>query len=190
MSLTSPSLPKSISCLPGLSTIYCGISMLCENRAFMSPESCSKVLSTAGKPRHILLRQSRPYQPRACFVFRLSLWADPFLRWPALKVSAQPTVFSGEKHWAWICTAIMYNTSSKKMEYDDIMREISREYFGETGNEGKPTPQHCNMRSWTNHFKRIWEHHEGVCIRERGIEGKPRPQPLQHEAMKQPLQTI
>ena len=27
--------------------------MLCDHKAFMSPESCSKVLSAAGKPRHI-----------------------------------------------------------------------------------------------------------------------------------------
>ena len=27
----------------------------------------------------------RPYQPRACFLFRLSLRVDPFLRWPAVK---------------------------------------------------------------------------------------------------------
>ena len=50
----------------------------------MSPESCSKVSSTAGKLCHVPLRQSRQYQPRACFLFRLSLRVDPFLRWPAL----------------------------------------------------------------------------------------------------------
>ena len=48
-------------------------------------EPCSKVLSTAGKPRHMLLRQSRSYQPRACFLFRLSRRVNPFLRWSALK---------------------------------------------------------------------------------------------------------
>ena len=58
---------------------------LCDHRYFMSLESCSKVLSTAGKPRHIPQRQSRPYQPRACFLFRLSLRVHPCLRWPALK---------------------------------------------------------------------------------------------------------
>ena len=51
----------------------------------MSPESCSKLSSKAGKPRHIPLRQSRLYQPRACFLFRLSLRVDPVFRWPALK---------------------------------------------------------------------------------------------------------
>ena len=59
--------------------------MLCDHRVFFSPESCPKVLSTVGKLRHVPLRQSRPYKPRACFLFRLSLRVDPFLRWPALK---------------------------------------------------------------------------------------------------------
>ena len=46
----------------------------------MSPELCSKVLRTAGKPRHLPLRQSRPCQPRACFLFvfqfELTLFSD------------------------------------------------------------------------------------------------------------------
>ena len=50
----------------------------------MSLVSCSQVLSTAGKPR-IPLRQSRPYKPRACNLFRLSLRVDPFHRWPVVK---------------------------------------------------------------------------------------------------------
>ena len=36
----------------------------------------SPTTRTACKPRHIPLRQSRPYQPRACFIFRLSLPVD------------------------------------------------------------------------------------------------------------------
>ena len=62
----------------------------------MSPESCFKVLSAAGKPRHIPLRQSRPYHPRACFVFRLSLRVDVFSDGQLSKVSARSTVFSWE----------------------------------------------------------------------------------------------
>ena len=58
---------------------------LCDHRAFVSPESCSKVLSAAGKPRNRPLRQSRPYQLRACFLYRLVLRVGPFLRWPAIK---------------------------------------------------------------------------------------------------------
>ena len=58
--------------------------MLCDHRAFMSPESCSKVLSTAGKTRLVPLRQSRPCRQRAYFLFRPSLRVDTFLQWPAL----------------------------------------------------------------------------------------------------------
>ena len=54
-------------------------------KLFMSPESHFKVLCAASKPYSIYLRQSRPYQPRACFLFRLWLGVDSFLRWPALK---------------------------------------------------------------------------------------------------------
>ena len=83
----NPSLPKSMSCLLVLSTMSIStyLYMFCDHRAFMSTESYSKVLRAAGIPRYIPLRQSRPYQPRACFLFRLSLRVDPFLRWPALK---------------------------------------------------------------------------------------------------------
>ena len=49
---------------------------------------------------------------------------------------------------------------------------------------------HCNMRSWTDPLKRILGHHEGVHVGETENEGKPRPQPLQREDMKQPLQTV
>ena len=42
--------------------------MLRDSRACMSPESCSKVLSTAGKRRHVPLRQSQPFQPRHAFL--------------------------------------------------------------------------------------------------------------------------
>ena len=79
--------PEVRSCLPALSTMYGStyLYVLRDHNAFMSPESCSKVLSAAGKPRYIPLRQSRPYQRRACFVFLLSLRVDPFLRYPALK---------------------------------------------------------------------------------------------------------
>ena len=37
---------------------YPKLYMRCDNRAFMSPESCFKVSSTAGKPRHMRLPQS------------------------------------------------------------------------------------------------------------------------------------
>ena len=91
--------------------------MLCDHRAFMSPESCSKVFCTASKPRHIpLLRQSRPYQPRSCFLFRLSLRVDPFLRWPALKSFSSTHRFQLGK----ILSANLYSsniyTSTSKLE--------------------------------------------------------------------------
>ena len=38
-------------------------------------------------------------------------------------------------------SSIIYNTSSQKLEYEDIMREWSWVCIGETGNEGKLTPQ-------------------------------------------------
>ena len=77
------------------------IYMLCDHRAFMSPESCSRFSSTAGKPRHIPLRQTRPYQPtRSCFLFRLSLRVDPFLRWPALESCSSTYRFQLGKTWS------------------------------------------------------------------------------------------
>ena len=86
-SLIDLSLPKSISCLHVLSTVYSSAYryMLWDDGTFMSLESCSKVSSAAGKPRYTPPRQSRPYQPRACFLLRLSLRVEPFLIWPALK---------------------------------------------------------------------------------------------------------
>ena len=75
--------------------------MLCDHRAFMSPESCSRFSSTAGKPRHIPLRQTRPYQPtRSCFLFHLSLRVDPFLRWPALESCSSTYRFQLGKTWS------------------------------------------------------------------------------------------
>ena len=65
-----------------------------DHRAFMSPESCSKVFSTDGKPRHIPLRQSRPYQPRACFLFVFHFELTPFSDGQLSNVSARPTVFN------------------------------------------------------------------------------------------------
>ena len=84
----SCSLPKSLSSLPASFTMYSCSSTyqytLCGHRAFMSLGSCSQVLSTAGKPR-IPLRRSRPYKPRACYLFRHSRRVDPFDRWPVFK---------------------------------------------------------------------------------------------------------
>ena len=80
----------------------------------MSPESCFKVLVATGKPRYISLRQSRPYQPRACFLFRLSLRVGPFLRWPALKCFSSTRRFQPEKYWAQICTAVAYTARRRK----------------------------------------------------------------------------
>ena len=88
--------------------------MLCDHRAFMSPVSCSKILSTAGKTCHIHLRQSRPYQPRACIIFRLSLRIDPFLRWPALKKFQLDPPYE------------VMNLSFRKDTYEDIVREIKQ----------------------------------------------------------------
>ena len=57
------------------------IYIFCWHSAFMSPKSCSNVFSTAGTLRFLPPRQSRPYQPRACFLLRLSFRVDPFLQW-------------------------------------------------------------------------------------------------------------
>ena len=116
--------------------------MLCDHRVFMLPESCSKVFSTAGKPGHITLRQSRPYQLRSCFLFRRTLRVEPFLRWPALKRLSSTHRFQlGTILSANLYSSSIYNTSSQKLEYEDIMREWSWVCIGETGNEGKLTPQ-------------------------------------------------
>ena len=84
----------------------------------MSQESCSKVLSTAGEPRHVPLRQSRPYQSRACFLFRLSHRVDPFLRWQALK-SFSPTHRSqlGKILSVNLYSSNIYNSSLSKLEF-------------------------------------------------------------------------
>ena len=80
----NPSLPKSILNLPALSTMYRStyryLYILCDHRAFMSPESC---YSWQTAP-HASLWLLRPYQPRACFLL-YSLRVDPFLQWPAFK---------------------------------------------------------------------------------------------------------
>ena len=76
----------------------------------MSPESFQR----AGKLRHIPLRQSRPYHPRACFLFRLSLRVDAFLRCPALKSFSSTDCFQLEKYWARICKAVVYTTRRRK----------------------------------------------------------------------------
>ena len=65
-------------------------------QSFYAARVVSKVLSAAGKPRYIRLWQSRPYQPRACFLFSFSSRVDPILRWPALKVAGWPTAFNSE----------------------------------------------------------------------------------------------
>ena len=74
----------------------------------MLPERCSKVSSIAGKPRHIYLRQSRPYQPKACFLFRLSLRVDHFLRWPALKSCSSTRRFELEKMLSQVISCTNY----------------------------------------------------------------------------------
>ena len=85
--------PEVRSCLPALSTMYGStyLYVLRDHNAFMSPESCSKVLSAAGKPRHI---------PRARFLFRLSLRVYPFLRWPGLKSFSSTHRFQLGKIWS------------------------------------------------------------------------------------------
>ena len=74
------------------------------------------------------------------------------------------------------------------------MREISRVYFGETGNEGKSTPQPMQHEVMNRLFQTGMRTSSGrlsrVYIGETGNEGKPRPQPLQREDMKQPFQTV
>ena len=42
--------------------------MLCDHRAFVSPESCSNVLSAAGKPRHLCDNRDPINQGQACFL--------------------------------------------------------------------------------------------------------------------------
>ena len=74
------------------------------------------------------------------------------------------------------------------------MREISRVYFGETGNEGKSTPQPMQHEVMNRLFQTGMGTSSGrlsrVYIGETGNEGKPRPQPLQREEMNQSFQTV
>ena len=72
------------------------------------------VLSTAAKPRHIPLRQSRPYQPREVFFSVFQFELAPFSDGQISRVSARPTAFYWEKYWARICTAVVYLTRRRK----------------------------------------------------------------------------
>ena len=67
--------------------IYRYMDTLCDHRAFMPPESCSKLVNIplTSAPR-ILLRQLRPYRPRSYFVFVFQSELTPFLQWPALNI--------------------------------------------------------------------------------------------------------
>ena len=64
----------------------------------LSPKSCFKVSSAAGKPRYIPLRPSRPYQPRACCFFIFHFELTPFSDGQISKVSARSTVFNWENY--------------------------------------------------------------------------------------------
>ena len=92
-----------MSCIVYSVQSYISIYALCG-----SPEAGSK-------PRHIPLRQSRPYQPRTCFHFRLAIRVDLFLRWPALKRFRSTHRFQlRKKYWARTCTAVAYTTRHRK----------------------------------------------------------------------------
>ena len=67
-------------CLSVLSTMYSNsIDMLCDHRAVMAPELCSKVLSAAGKPRHLCDNRDLNNQGRACFFSCLLKKIHPYL---------------------------------------------------------------------------------------------------------------
>ena len=78
--------------------------MLCDHGAFMRQRRVPN-----GKPRHIPLRQSLPYQPTGnVFFFVCHFELTPFSGRQLSKVSARPTVFNWETYGARICTAVVY----------------------------------------------------------------------------------
>ena len=60
------------------------------------------------------VRQSRPYKPRACFLFVFHFELTPFSDGQLSKVSARPTVFKLDKYCARICTAAAFTTRRRK----------------------------------------------------------------------------
>ena len=117
---TTPSFTPSRSMCAGDSRRACGDPciyttsryMLCDHRTFMSPELCSKVSSTAGKPRHIHLRQSRPHQPRACFLYRLQFGLTLSPMASPQEFHLDPPFLTGKILSANLYNSSIYNTSS------------------------------------------------------------------------------
>ena len=101
------------SCIVDNVQEYIYIYMLCDHIIFMSLESCSKVWRTAEKPRHIPLRQSRPYQTGACFHFPLTLRVDPFLLWPTLERFNSIHRFQLGKIWSRVIYCTNYDLNIK-----------------------------------------------------------------------------
>ena len=165
--------------------------MLCDHRAFMSPESCSKALiKYSWQTVHIPLWQSRPYQPRACFLFRLSIRVDPFLRWPAPKSFSSTHRFQLGK----ILSANLYSSRRYNIQHVVVKTGIWGHYEGSNksiyrrdGKWSKPTQQplqHEVMnQSFQTDMRTLWGRFRRVYIGKTGNKGKPGPQPLQHESM-------
>ena len=88
---------------PAMSTMYSStyLYMLCDHRAYMSPESCSKVLGTASKPcdNRDHINQGHVF----FFVFHFDL--TPFSGGQLSKVSARPTVFNWKNYCCLLYTS-------------------------------------------------------------------------------------
>ena len=70
--------------MPNRGYIHYRTGMLCDHKAFMSPESCFKVLSAAGKPRYqVYISATIATLSTKEFFF---CFVVPFLRWPALRI--------------------------------------------------------------------------------------------------------
>ena len=132
-------------CLPASSTMHRStyLYMLCD---YVQCFHVARVVfQVFGEPHHIPLDNRDHINQGHVFFFVLHFELAPFSDGQPSKVSARNTVFTWETYWARICTTVVYTTRRhNNLLYDDIMRKISRVYtrsIGETGNEGKPTPQ-------------------------------------------------
>ena len=161
--MVNPYLSKSI-CLPALSTLYSSIHIYIPGICFVTTElSCRQSCVPKCWPtRHIPLRQSRPCKPRACFRFRPSLRVDPFLRWPALNSFSSTHRFQlGKILSTNLYGSSIYNTRSYNWNMRSSWGKWAVYISERRGMRAHQHHNHCNMRSWTNHFQRIWGHHEG-----------------------------
>ena len=114
-----PSLPKSTSRLPVLSAMYSSMYIsiylyaLWPHSFYVARVVFQSLKCNWQTALYTSATQSRPHQLRACFLFRLSLGVDPFLRWPPIQTFRSTHRFHLGKYWARnLYSSSTYDTSS------------------------------------------------------------------------------